>query len=181
MQADEIVLIRCFDSARWGRTAFGARRFRRPDHPARCAAARKHRIAHPGVLPAGRVGTSPDGGRGTRNITWCGTGRGRRRATDRVGGLTVCCSTEPPAADLAQFRQQLVADQAHAGEGVADRHAAPMGAEDQKVGPGFLPARAQLLPAFLGAAEDKAVAQQGIERLAERIVCRQNLVLAPLA
>ena len=66
-----------------------------------------------------------------------------------------------------QCRQEFVADQAHAGERVADRHAAPMGPEDQEIGAGLFPARAQLLVAFLGAAEDEPVAQQRGKGLVE--------------
>ena len=51
MKPDEAVLIRCFDSARSGRGAvLGARRVRRPEHPARRAAAREHRDPRAGVF-----------------------------------------------------------------------------------------------------------------------------------
>ncbi len=56
MQADEAVLIRCYDSGPAGcRTVFRAYRLRRPDLAARCAAAREPRSPHAGVLPARRL------------------------------------------------------------------------------------------------------------------------------
>src|SRR4051812_12887686 len=54
-----------------------------------------------------------------------------------------------------------------------------MGAEDQEVRARFLPARAELLEAFLRAANDKPVAQQRFEGLGKRVVSGQYLVLAP--
>src|ERR1700740_2770721 len=62
---------------------------------------------------------------------------------------------------------------------MADRHPAPVGAEDQEIRSGLFPARTQLLIALLGTAEDKAIAQQGLERLTERVVSGQHLVLSP--
>jgi len=54
-----------------------------------------------------------------------------------------------------------------------------MSAEDQKIRAGFFPARTQLLVALLRAAEDEAVAKQGLEGLTERVVSRQYLILSP--
>src|SRR6266851_2376147 len=76
-------------------------------------------------------------------------------------------------------RQELVADQTHASERVAHRHPAPVRAEDEEVRADLFPARAELLVAFLRAAEHEAVAQQRVERLAERFTVRHHGVLAP--
>ena len=62
---------------------------------------------------------------------------------------------------------------------MAERHPAPMGAEHQEIGPRLLPARPQLLVAVIRAAEHEPVAQQLLERLVERILARQYLVLSP--
>src|SRR5712692_1192901 len=56
----------------------------------------------------------------------------------------------------SQGRKDLVADQAHAGQRVAERHAAPLGAQEEEVDAELFPARPELLPAFLGAAQHEA-------------------------
>jgi len=54
MQAEEAVLIRCFDSSLEGPARFSAHgRFEDPQTPGKCAAAREIEVAHAGVLPPG--------------------------------------------------------------------------------------------------------------------------------
>src|SRR5215471_10590647 len=136
-------------------------RLRRPDLAARRAAAREPRSPHPCLLPAAGLTefVAPAKAEGQSRCLRIAALGSRFRGNDGgkpVGGL-----------NPEQLRQQLVADETHAGERVTERHAAPMRAENKEICAGLLPARTQLLIAFLGPADHEAVAQQRLKGLAE--------------
>src|SRR5262245_31374895 len=77
------------------------------------------------------------------------------------------------ALHLPQRGQQLVAHEPHARQRVAQRHAEPVRAEEEKVRADRFPARTELLVAFLRATQHEAVAEERLERLAERVAVGQ--------